>query len=294
MERVPKRILKAAVVLCAAVLPVLFIVSRSTNEQFENVLEEKSKRTLRSRGPRIAILVVIEPNTALDFYGHAMSTVGCYARIWNYEFRIVSSYDYQDECPHKDKFFRRHCVAARILGSYDYILFLDADIGVVNPKKRIEDFLDANAEIIFYDRFYNWEVMAGAYLAKNTNWTEHFLDGFANYEFRLPKSFHGTDNGALHAYLAEVILGRNHTGLGSCLNIYGRSRDFDDLFMYEACIRKLLGNSTRFGPIKILKKGTAWARDNWITNSLWSPERDFMMHNWKLTQMITYKHTPLP
>ncbi|EYC04108.1 hypothetical protein Y032_0089g2220 [Ancylostoma ceylanicum] len=223
-----------------------------------------------------------------------IASIACYARVWKYDFRVVNSSDYRNECPHKDKYFRRHCVAARILSAYDYILFLDADIGVVNPKKRIEDFLDAKAEMIFYDRFFNWEVMAGAYLAKNTDWTKHFLDEFANYEFRLPKSFHGTDNGALHAYLAEVILGVNNAGLAPCLYVYAKSKNFDDLFMYEACIRKLLGNTTHFGHIKILRKGTAWARDNWMTNSLWNPERDFMMHNWKFTQLRTYKSTPLP
>ncbi|VDM60162.1 unnamed protein product [Angiostrongylus costaricensis] len=80
----------------------------------------------------------------------------------------------------------------------DYILFLDSDMGVVNPKRRIEEFLDENAEVIFYDRFYNWEVMAGSYLIKNSNWSRTFLQGFADYEFRLPKSFHGMDNGAIH------------------------------------------------------------------------------------------------
>ncbi|KAK6036675.1 hypothetical protein COOONC_25820 [Cooperia oncophora] len=37
-------------------------------------------------------------------------------------------------------------------------------------------------------------------------------------------------------------------------------------------------------------QGTAWARDNWITNSKWNEERDFMMHNWKLTQLRTPPH----
>uniref|UniRef100_A0A0K0DK13 Glycosyltransferase family 92 protein n=1 Tax=Angiostrongylus cantonensis TaxID=6313 RepID=A0A0K0DK13_ANGCA len=176
----------------------------------------------------------------------------------------------------------------------DYILFLDSDMGVVNPKRRIEEFLDENAEVIFYDRFYNWEVMAGSYLIKNSNWSRTFLQGFADYEFRLPKSFHGMDNGAIHAYLAEHALPHNHEIVPICMDIYNHSKGYDDLFLYEACIRTALGNSTLSGKIKILPKGTAWVRDNWMTNSKWNEERDFMIHNWKTTQLRTYSTLPIP
>ncbi|VDO45268.1 unnamed protein product [Haemonchus placei] len=131
--------------------------------------------------------------------------------------------------------------------------------------------------------------MAGSYLVKNTKWTRDFLRGFADYEFRLPESFHGTDNGAIHAYLAEIICHNDVVNLPFCLWIYNNSNGFNDLFLYEACIRHLLGEAPRFERIKILPKGTAWTRDNWITNSKWNDERDFMMHNWKTTQL-----RPLP
>ncbi|KAK6059908.1 hypothetical protein COOONC_02438 [Cooperia oncophora] len=100
--------------------------------------------------------------------------------------------------------------------------------------------------------------MAGSYLAKNTNWTRNFLResvqdfaGFANYEFRLPNSHHGTDNGAIHAYLAEVILPNTGVDFMICLEIYKNSKGFQDLFLYEACMRDLLERAISFDRIKI-------------------------------------------
>ncbi|EPB74767.1 hypothetical protein ANCCEY_06132 [Ancylostoma ceylanicum] len=86
-----------------------------------------------------------------------------------------------------------------MLKHYDYVLFLDSDIGVVNPRRRIEEFLDPHVDIIFYDRFYIWEVMAGSYLA----------------------------------YLAERILPEKNTELSTCLRIFDDIKGYGDLFLYE-------------------------------------------------------------
>ncbi|KAE9420603.1 hypothetical protein Angca_001920, partial [Angiostrongylus cantonensis] len=204
---------------------------------------------------RIAIVQVIDKDTVS--YQYAIQSVLCYSSIQNYEVRLLNGSVHQDlSCPHRNIFFRRHCLVAQFLrdsSKVNYVLFMDSDIGVVNPKRRIEDFVDSKMEIIFYDRFFNWEVAAGSYLVKNSNWSQAFLRG-KNYEYRLPKSFHGNDNGALHAYLAERILPKNNVELPVCLHIYNHTKNYADLFLYEACIRNTLGNNITFGKIKILRK----------------------------------------
>ncbi|KHJ89803.1 hypothetical protein OESDEN_10363 [Oesophagostomum dentatum] len=77
--------------------------------------------------------------------------------------------------------------------------------------RRIEEFLDPTAEIIFYDRFWNPEVMAGGYLVKNSHWAQ----------------------------------------------------------------------------------GTGWARDIYLANSVWSPDRDFMMHDMKSQHLEDYEFVPV-
>jgi hypothetical protein len=103
----------------------------------------------------------------------------------------------------------------------DWFLFLDADMGIVNPDHLIEEYLgesfvfllinvyirfnqsthlDPAADMIFYDRLFNYEIMAGSYLAKNTEFTHNFLLKWSLYERKLiPGSFQAisTDNGAI-------------------------------------------------------------------------------------------------
>ncbi|KAF1751403.1 hypothetical protein GCK72_017957 [Caenorhabditis remanei] len=236
---------------------------------------------------KIGIVMIVTKETKPEYYEHAIQSVRCYCKIHGYGF--VLAVDSNFNCSHQDKFFRRHCAAAKILPLFDAILFLDADIGIVNPNRRIEEYMENDIDVIFYDRFYNWEVMAGSYIARNTQYAVDLLNEFADYEFKLPKSFHGTDNGALHIFLAEKLFPHASIETDICKKVYAKSNGYEDLFTYEACVRAIFGAGTDFGKVRIKRKGTGWARDGWLTSMLWHPDIDFMFHGWKLNQL---KETP--
>ncbi|KAK6031849.1 hypothetical protein OSTOST_01981, partial [Ostertagia ostertagi] len=146
---------------------------------------------------------------------------------------------------------------------------------VADPMKLfsdLEQFLEPNKDIIFYNRFFNHEVMAGSYLVRRSVFSKWFLRGWADYEFSLPNSFHGRDNGALHMWMTKQL-----PNAKKCEQLWNASTGYDSLSRYTVCCRKLLRNAS-FPNIRVLEKGRAWARDGWLTNSHWNPEIDFMFH----------------
>uniref|UniRef100_A0A7I4XUP7 Nucleotid_trans domain-containing protein n=1 Tax=Haemonchus contortus TaxID=6289 RepID=A0A7I4XUP7_HAECO len=223
---------------------------------------------------KIAIVTVLEAKGDRAKYQTAMTTMECYAIRHNYFYVLLTSSDYRENCTQKDISFRRHCLVAMELDSFDWILFVDADIGVVNENTKLEKFLDPDKDIIFFKRFFNHEITAGSYLVKQSAFSKRFLHGWANYEFSLPKSFHGKDNGALHMW---IIKQAPSPGMEECEELWNAARDFTTLSFYTVCCRQIL-QKTISPHIKVLEKGQAWARDGWLTNSHWNPEIDFMFH----------------
>lgn len=64
--------------------------------------------------------------------------------------------------------FQRHCVLAELMSdiSNEWILFIDADMTVINPNHLIEEWIDEDYNLLFYLRIFNSEIAAGSYLVR--------------------------------------------------------------------------------------------------------------------------------
>ncbi|CAB05466.1 Nucleotide-diphospho-sugar transferase domain-containing protein [Caenorhabditis elegans] len=231
----------------------------------------------------IAIVIILSKSHDRSYYQIAIDSVECYAKAHGYEFVLTNDSNFG--CDHiKINIFRRHCVLAKILVDYEAVVHIDGDMGIVNPKRRIQEYMTESSDIVFYDRHFAPEV-AMCYIVKNTEYAITLLNEFAEYERKLPNSSHGSENGALHIFLAEKLFPHNQIDIDVCRIAWENSWNIVDQFAYTHCIRAIFGASIDFDKIRILRKGTGFARDDWITGGVWSPERDFMLHGWKMRQL---------
>ncbi|CAD6196010.1 unnamed protein product [Caenorhabditis auriculariae] len=277
----------------------VYFVNKYQKEEFRPINVSRGEQNVS-----IALVMLVARRSEHLNYKIALETVQCYAEHFNYGFYLINVLENAtlvEKCPHKDFMFRRHCALSVMLPSipYDWVLFLDADMAVVNPNHLVEQFLPKKpqAQIVFYDRIMNHEVMAGSYLLRNQQYARDFLMFWANYESKLPNSFHGTDNGAIHSVIVDFALPKLKEKREKCEEKYWKtSKNYADLSRYEVCMQRILKNNT-IPEIVILPKGRhAWARDGWLTNSVWS-DRDFIFHGWQKKRLdrrgFAVWHSPL-
>uniref|UniRef100_A0A1I8A2P0 Glycosyltransferase family 77 protein n=1 Tax=Steinernema glaseri TaxID=37863 RepID=A0A1I8A2P0_9BILA len=294
-----RRLLYLLVLALFAIVTISQLPSGDTkdyvNDKIYYALEETQKTFQRTRDPTsnssrdIGILTVIDESVKERDYFFALESMHCYASLQRYDFRVEKdSIAWRDRCNHTDIMFRRHCIVAHLLDRHEWTLVIDADIGVVNPEKFIESWVDDRFDVSMYDRFFDWEVATGSYLVRRSPFAKSFLHQLADYEYKLPKSFHGSDNGAVHAVLVEILAPSARKELKGCFSIWEKSTSYSHIFEFEACTRLILGSIHDFPPrLKIHGKGTGWVRDGWLTDSLWSYETDFMLHGWQLRRLLT-------
>uniref|UniRef100_A0A0K0ENY6 Nucleotide-diphospho-sugar transferase domain-containing protein n=1 Tax=Strongyloides stercoralis TaxID=6248 RepID=A0A0K0ENY6_STRER len=252
--------------------------------------------------PHQIAIVMVNEEYSLPKYVQAIRSVWCYSLQYNYTFVILNEYrnpELSINCNQKDFMFRRHCLISNFGQKNEdkikYIVFIDGDMGVVNPLHRLEEYLPKNEEEIFFcDRIFNYEIMAGSYIIRNNLYTRNFINYFADYEYKMPKKNGGRDNVALQAVFLDLVGPTNYVEkYKQCLHIYNIAVGFEQNMMFVSCMRNILSlldetpNNLDYqtydkGKIKILRKLSPkrWARDTDLTN--WSfCENDFMLHGWK-------------
>lgn len=236
---------------------------------------------------RIALAIVVKDQSNAEQYALARETVRCYAALQKYDLHEVdvsANSTLTDWCPgHTDFMFVRHCVLSHLMREWtvDWILFIDADMAVINPNHFIEEYVpNDNSTVVFYNRIMNHEIMAGSYLIRNSESGREFLQSWADYESRLPDSFHGSDNGAIHSVVLEWSLPYLKKERKSCERLWKEAKNYVHLYEYEACTRTIMAKHPPPG-IKILPKGrVSWARDGWLSENMWS-QSDFILHGWQ-------------
>uniref|UniRef100_A0A1I7SE62 Hexosyltransferase n=1 Tax=Bursaphelenchus xylophilus TaxID=6326 RepID=A0A1I7SE62_BURXY len=234
---------------------------------------------------KVSVFVAMRSSEVGRRYTVAQDSLRCYLKGTNYTLFYVdlsNDPEVRRYCTHENVFFRKHCAASVYLSKTDWMLVLDADTAVVNPNHCIEEYIDPRVDLVFYERFFNWEITAGNYLVKNTDFARRFLRQWADYEYNLPDGgFHGYDNGAIHIHVLRTVLPKAVDETEACQTLWANASDYDTYLAYVTCVKFMLGAVRVFPPmLRILKRGHGMARDGVLTNEEFC-EADFMLHGYK-------------
>jgi Protein of unknown function, DUF273. len=194
----------------------------------------------------------------------------------------------------------RHCISGELLESYDYVIHLDADSGVVNPYHCFEEYITPNVDLHFLIRVHSGEIQAGHYVAKKTDFARQFLLDWANKTV-VGK---GTDQGILHQKLADLFLTSDQNRRCAAEH---KARGY---FAWVKCMRNYMitfhnrntnvnSSATTLKPtetknnlhkrVKFFARAQAFVRDGWSSEFKWSPA-DFMFHAMKSRDDVLFSH----
>ncbi|EYC33334.1 hypothetical protein Y032_0002g730 [Ancylostoma ceylanicum] len=245
--------------------------SRNRNDMNRNITFSKRKNMENCTQVfgEVTIFVAYTESSRKQMYDVAQRTLLCYLKSTSYKLVLVDldSHPLVKEKCHKHRmiYYKKHCAAALFLPKTDWLLVLDADTGVVNPNHCIEEWIDDRVSVILYERFFNWEIMAGNYMVRNTTFGNEFLQKFAQQEFKTPRSWHGYDQGGLMMLLFEMLIPDAPKEYEVCHEFWRNATNYETYMAAVICVRLALGATTVWpNKIRFYRKSEAFARDGWI------------------------------
>lgn len=206
--------------------------------------------------------------TSAKFHNH-VDSVECYARARGYAY--ISRVE-------RDP-VKRHLIVRDELPKYDWLLFLDGDVQIVNYARGLEGLIDdAHAvDIIFPTRFINAEVTAGSYLVRNTSWSLDFLTRWGNRD--IPGStVANSDNGILLQLLTDVLFAKgsltafDRDAGQKCVDRFNQNYGAG-----KCCFSNLMGPRREFPHVLLHRRGQGFFRDDFVGSFLLNS--DIGVHN---------------